>query len=698
MAFSRMQQWLGARPDSLATPGKLCPRTTLQRPAVVASPLLLKRGLSVKPNVRSRHVARQAQPGTATGLPTRGGSYDGQHHEQHLPACQPWLPTGTSAAPAPPQHSSTPPATAPTPEPASTSPTPITSSSEAFQLKLIHVGMFVAIILGGALFLSATMQFTSNMDFLSATEKVLRRIFKSVAFRQLLVIAAAILVVRFGLNAMLRYLSKFSATPVQWDKTKLYYVLREVYQPLELLLFIAGICTIADSFVPQLMNVPKATVSHVVRVTMSFSFIVGASVIVHNLKSRFCKENAWQCELKGDVTSQRRWEAYDKLGSFAIYLLSFILGIQALGLEVGSVLALGGIGGLVLGLAGREICENLLNGFLVMTTNPFEVGDEISFVPTPNRVVEGIVMDVGWYRTQLRSFEREVYVVPNAVFSKSIVLNISRKGREWRFLEVLAVRLEDVQKVNNIIQDIRRIVRSDARIINKLHRRVFLDKITNEDCKIYMSFYVEASNRDAFMAVKQDLLLAFVDCVERNGAKLAVPRRIVEVENHGAMNPLMGFNPMMSMPMETMPQLVSRDLGESIDIVAEPLSTVSPSPSPAPTASPATPKPVAQPKSSSSTPVTPSSTGTVPLKPVVDSSHVSANVGVAFTGGLTASPSANNVVGAGSVANSLRKPGDLQHSNAPSHGPSAMAMAGGMMMGAAAVGMDPVVIASFEEV
>lgn len=46
-------------------------------------------------------------------------------------------------------------------------------------------------------------------------------------------------------------------------------------------------------------------------------------------------------------------------------------------------------------------------------------------------------------------------------------------------------------------------MRNDARIMNKLHRRVFLDKIGMEDLKIYISFYVEASNRDAFMAVKQ---------------------------------------------------------------------------------------------------------------------------------------------------------------------------------------------------
>lgn len=52
----------------------------------------------------------------------------------------------------------------------------------------------------------------------------------------------------------------------------------------------------------------------------------------------------------------------------------------------------------------------------------------------------------------LRSFEREMYVIPNAVFSKNTVLNVSRKAREWRFYEFLCVRVQDVHKVNAIIQ------------------------------------------------------------------------------------------------------------------------------------------------------------------------------------------------------------------------------------------------------
>lgn len=64
------------------------------------------------------------------------------------------------------------------------------------------------------------------------------------------------------------------------------------------------------------------------------------------------------------------------------------------------------------------------------------------------------------------------------------------------------------------VQDIRRIVRNDSRIINKLHRRVFLDKISMDDVKIYVSFYCEASNRDAFMAIKQVCPVVLV-CVWR---------------------------------------------------------------------------------------------------------------------------------------------------------------------------------------
>ena len=177
------------------------------------------------------------------------------------------------------------------------------------------------------------------------------------------------------------------------------------------------------------------------------------------------------------------------------------------------MLAIGGVGGLAIGLAGREILENLFTGLIILSSSPFEVGEEVLFTPpsgpvslqalpamkltdplsastaarvsvaniepwhccdrrsqpadvslqymrcstahgvfatalalcctlehtctTCMQAVEGIVLDVGWYRTTIRSFEREIYNIPNSVFSRNVVLNITRKQREWRFFEFI---------------------------------------------------------------------------------------------------------------------------------------------------------------------------------------------------------------------------------------------------------------------
>lgn len=54
------------------------------------------------------------------------------------------------------------------------------------------------------------------------------------------------------------------------------------------------------------------------------------------------------------------------------------------------------------------------------------------------------MLDVGWYRTTIRSFEREVYNIPNSVFSRNVVLNITRKGREWRFYEFIGASCTEI--------------------------------------------------------------------------------------------------------------------------------------------------------------------------------------------------------------------------------------------------------------
>jgi small-conductance mechanosensitive channel len=53
---------------------------------------------------------------------------------------------------------------------------------------------------------------------------------------------------------------------------------------------------------------------------------------------------------------------------------------------VNSVLAIGGVGGLAVGLAGREILENLFTGLIILSSRPFDIGDEVQFTPPSGQV------------------------------------------------------------------------------------------------------------------------------------------------------------------------------------------------------------------------------------------------------------------------------------------------------------------------
>lgn len=453
------------------------------------------------------------------------------------------------------------------------------------RLSTYHYVTFFVIMAGGLLFVAALLYFNGDMAYQIAVRKSFNRLTKTIALKQLSSILAAMAFVKYGLEPVIRTVRTVTKAHGPWEKSSEYYILREVrfhpgsppishslqpslnltqpsiltanatipilqvYKPLEFLFLIAAVTTLAENFLPQLINLPKSLVQTVVRTTLSLTFVVAAARVVFNIKGRIVRENTWQFELKGDITRQRRLEAFDKLLSLATLVVASVFGVKALGMDVNSVLAIGGVGGVAVGLAGREILENLFTGLIILSSNPFEVGEEVLFRPSSSQVVEGIVVDVGWYRTTIRSFEREIFIIPNSVFSRNVVLNITRKNREWRFYEFLSLRLDDLNKVNAVVSDIRKILRQDGRIIQKLHRRVFLDKITRDDCTIYISFYVEATNRDAFMAIKQDLLLGFIDCVERNGASLA--RNKLQLE----MLPALPLSPVSTMPIVDVPAL-----------------------------------------------------------------------------------------------------------------------------------------------
>mmetsp|Transcript_22352 Transcript_22352/g.31086 ORF Transcript_22352/g.31086 Transcript_22352/m.31086 type:complete len:201 (-) Transcript_22352:163-765(-) len=170
---------------------------------------------------------------------------------------------------------------------------------------------------------------------------------------------------------------------------------------------------------------------------------------------------------------------------------------------------------------------NVLSGGVILFSNPFMVGEEISFrCEGESSNISGTVVDIGLFRTKIKTYAREEYTIPNRHFADNVVLNISRRGKEFRVFEQIGLVPCDPELVQNIVEGIRSVVRKDERVLRRLHWRVVLHQIHPDGhLVIEISFIVEAINIDQYVAIKEDLLLQFMQVILHSGGRLARPQR-----------------------------------------------------------------------------------------------------------------------------------------------------------------------------
>lgn len=118
--------------------------------------------------------------------------------------------------------------------------------------------------------------------------------------------------------------------------------------------------------------------------------------------------------------------------SRSIHALWFILFVTILlglwGVELGPILAGLGIVGIVVGLALQDSFSHIVGGVSLMLDETYTEGD---YVILDNKY-EGIIFQIGYRSTKLRTFDEEIIVIPNGVLSKMIIMNLSQPVKRTR--------------------------------------------------------------------------------------------------------------------------------------------------------------------------------------------------------------------------------------------------------------------------
>lgn len=200
--------------------------------------------------------------------------------------------------------------------------------------------------------------------------------------------------------------------------------------------------------------------------------------------------------------------------------------LQSIGVSISGLLAFGGIGGIAVGFAAKDLLANFFGGLSIYLDRPFTVGD---WIRSPDRNIEGTVEDIGWRLTRIRTFDQRPLYVPNAVFSQIAVENPSRMNNR-RIYETVGIRYQDVAAMADIVEQVKAMLKNHEEI--DLSRTLIVNFVAFGPSSLDFFVYTFTKTKDwvRYHEIKQDVMLKIHDIIENNGAEVAFPTRTLHVE------------------------------------------------------------------------------------------------------------------------------------------------------------------------
>lgn len=190
-------------------------------------------------------------------------------------------------------------------------------------------------------------------------------------------------------------------------------------------------------------------------------------------------------------------------------------------IDISSMLAGLGIGGLAIALAAKETVSNLFGSFTVLVDRPFAVGDWVVIDGT-----EGTVEQIGFRSTRIRTFYDSQITLPNARLLTAVVDNYGRRTfRRWRTLLTLAYETPPDQ-VEAFCEGIRELVRTHP-MTRKDYFHVYANGFAAAGVEVLIYVFHKVPDWGAELRERHRLLVDILRLARQLGISVAYPTQFV---------------------------------------------------------------------------------------------------------------------------------------------------------------------------
>ena len=318
----------------------------------------------------------------------------------------------------------------------------------------------------------------------------------------------------YAIYRIVRRLTKAAdRTETQWDDVVLY----AIFPPIQWVMWVVlGLLSL--SLFPALDGIREALLR-----LSDTALLLLFGWLAHRLSGGI--EGELLGEHRGALASSDRAtiSAVARLSRIALWVIAGIMILQSLGVSVSGLLAFGGVGGIAVGFAARDLLANFLGGLSIFLDRPFAVGD---WIRSPDREIEGTVEDVGWRVTRIRTFDQRPLYVPNSVFSTVALENPSRMLNR-RIYETIGIRYDDAGAMEQIVAEVKEMLVAHDDIDKGKTLMVNFVAFGASSLDFFIYCFTRTTDWATYHGVKQDVLVKILKIIEGQGAEVAFPTRTV---------------------------------------------------------------------------------------------------------------------------------------------------------------------------
>ena len=210
-----------------------------------------------------------------------------------------------------------------------------------------------------------------------------------------------------------------------------------------------------------------------------------------------------------------------------LFVFAIILGVaQFYGYAVSSILTLGGVGGIVVGFAAKDMLANIFGGLMIQMDKPFSTGD---WIRTTDKSIEGVVEKIGWRMTRIRTFNKNPVYVPNGIFA-TIPIETPSRMTNRQIYEVIGIRYDDIAQMESIIEKVQELLAKSKNIDHKEPCRVYFDVFNASSLDFVIWAFSSSTDATEFKTFKGRLLLDIAQIISDHGAEIAYPTQTLHIQ------------------------------------------------------------------------------------------------------------------------------------------------------------------------